>query len=59
MTRPTLRPLPATALLSADFHLKARGSITGREWLASMELGNEPMPGTGRTTLSPFKVSVE
>lgn len=40
-------------------HLKARGSITGREWLASVELGNELMLGSGRTTLSQFKVSVE
>jgi hypothetical protein len=37
---------------------KAQGSITGREWLASVELGNELMLGTGRTTLSQFKVSV-
>lgn len=39
-------------------HLKARGSITGQEWLASVELGNEVMSGTGRTALSGFTVTV-
>jgi hypothetical protein len=40
-------------------HLKARGSITGAEWLASVELGNEVVVGTGRTTLSSFDVTIE
>jgi len=40
-------------------HLRARGSITGQEWLASVEFGNELMAGTGRTTISGFKVSVD
>lgn len=56
----TAVPSPATLDLRQFLdHLKARGSITGREWLASVELGNELMLGSGRTTLSQFKVSVE
>ena len=39
-------------------HLKARGSISGQEWLASVEFGNEVMAGSGSTRLSGFKVSV-
>jgi hypothetical protein len=41
MNRPTLRPLPATALLSADFHRKARGSITGRTTLSQFKVSVE------------------
>ena len=53
-------PSPATLDLRGFLdHLKARGSITGREWLASVELGNELVVGTGRTVLSGFRVAVE
>lgn len=53
-------PSPATLDLRQFLdHLKARGSITGREWLASVELGNELVVGTGRTVLSGFRVGVE
>ncbi len=59
-----ISPAPRYLVSSLDLrqfldHLKARGSITGREWLASVELGAELMPGSGRSTLSQFKVSVE
>jgi hypothetical protein len=40
-------------------HLKQRGSISGAEWLASIELGNEVETGTGSTRLKNFNVTVD
>jgi hypothetical protein len=40
-------------------HLKARGTISGREWLASVELGNEVIAGSGRTEIRGFRVTID
>jgi hypothetical protein len=40
-------------------HLKTRGSITGQEWLASIELGNEIVQGTGRTVLNQLNITID
>lgn len=40
-------------------HLKQRGSITGQEWLASVELGNEVMTGSGHTRIGGYKVTLD
>jgi len=57
------RSLPASPLqldvLAFLRNLKQRGSITGQEWLASIEVGNEIVAGKGTTTFSNFSVSVK
>jgi hypothetical protein len=40
-------------------HLKQHGDITGQEWLASVEIGNEVMAGKGQTLLTDYAVTVE
>lgn len=59
--------LPRTALrypLHLDLkpffdHLQARGTITGQEWLASIEIGNEVVNGRGWTELYGYTVQVD
>jgi hypothetical protein len=56
--QPVASPASIDVRLFLD-HLKKRGSISGQEWLASIELGNEVMNGKGRTELQDFKVTVD